>query len=82
MSFSNKQDTTKDQEKGPLGQPLVLGVRREGIVAESMGEGVKGIEKWKIGKFIGGGAEGMVYKALNVSNGVLSAVKKVHFYKE
>ena len=38
----------------------------------------RGIEKWKIGKMIGGGGSGRVYKALNINNGILSAVKKIH----
>lgn len=42
----------------------------------------KGIEKWKIGKMIGGGGSGRVYKALNINNGILSAVKKIHLCEE
>jgi len=36
-----------------------------------------GIKKWKIGKMIGGGGSGRVHKALNITNGILSAVKKI-----
>jgi len=36
-----------------------------------------GIDKWKVGKMIGGGGSGRVYKALNITNGILSAVKKI-----
>ena len=38
MSLSIKQESKELLEIGPMGQPLVLGVRREGIVAEEMGE--------------------------------------------
>jgi hypothetical protein len=36
-----------------------------------------GIKKWKIGKLLGGGTSGSVYKALNIQTGVLAAVKKI-----
>lgn len=37
------------------------------------------MNKWKIGKLLGGGASGSVYKALNIQTGVLAAVKKIIF---
>ena len=58
--------------------PLLLEKRKNGIVEENLGQENKGIEKWKIGKLIGGGASGHVFKALNINNGILSAVKKIH----
>ena len=41
-----------------------------------------GIKKWKIGKLIGGGASGSVFKALNIKTGVLAAVKKIVYSNE
>jgi hypothetical protein len=41
-----------------------------------------GIKKWKVGKLLGGGASGSVYKALNTKTGVLAAVKKIIFQNE
>lgn len=41
-----------------------------------------GIKKWKIGKLIGGGASGSVYRALNIKTGVLAAVKKIIYLNE
>jgi serine/threonine protein kinase len=59
--------------------PLLLEKRKNGIVEENLGQENKGIEKWKIGKLIGGGASGHVFKAINISNGILAAMKKIHF---
>ena len=58
--------------------PLLLEKRKEGIVVDNLVSKDKGIEKWKVGKMIGGGGSGRVYKALNINNGMLSAVKKIH----
>ena len=41
-----------------------------------------GVNNWKIGKFLGGGTFGRVYKAMNVKTGTLAAVKKIVFLKE
>lgn len=41
-----------------------------------------GIKKWKVGKLLGGGASGSVYKALNIKTGVLAAVKKIIYLNE
>ncbi len=41
-----------------------------------------GIKKWKIGKLLGGGTSGSVYKALNIQTGVLAAVKKIIYLNE
>ncbi len=41
-----------------------------------------GIKKWKIGKLLGGGTSGSVYKALNIKTGVLAAVKKIIYLNE
>jgi serine/threonine protein kinase len=64
------------------GVPLLLEKRKGGIVEDNLVGRERGIEKWKIGKMIGGGASGRVYKALNVNNGILSAVKKIHLCEE
>lgn len=58
--------------------PLLLEKRKNGIVEDNLVSKDKGIEKWKMGKMIGGGGSGRVYKALNINNGILSAVKKIH----
>lgn len=62
--------------------PLLLEKRKQGIVEDNLVSKDKGIEKWKIGKMIGGGGSGRVYKALNINNGILSAVKKIHLCEE
>lgn len=62
--------------------PLLLEKRKNGIVEDNLVSKDKGIEKWKIGKMIGGGGSGRVYKALNINNGILSAVKKIHLCEE
>jgi hypothetical protein len=36
-----------------------------------------GVKKWKIGKILGAGSGGNVFKALNIKTGVLAAVKKI-----
>jgi hypothetical protein len=37
-----------------------------------------GIDKWRIGRMISGGGSGRVYRALNLTTGILAAVKKIH----
>ena len=43
-----------------------------------MDEKYTGLEKWKIGKMIGGGGTSRVHRSLNIQTGCLYAVKKVH----
>lgn len=62
--------------------PLLLEVRKNGIVGDNLVPKDMGIAKWKIGKMIGGGGSGRVYKALNITTGMLSAVKKIHLCEE
>ena len=57
--------------------PLLLEIRKNGIVGDNLVSKDMGINKWKIGKMIGGGGSGRVYKALNITNGILSAVKEI-----
>ena len=79
-----KTEILKDSANGKEGLsimesvPLLLEKRKEGIVEDNLVSKDRGIEKWKIGKMIGGGGSGRVYKALNINNGILSAVKKIH----
>ena len=57
--------------------PLLLELRKKGIVGDNLESEEMGINKWKIGKMIGGGGSGRVHKALNIKSGILSAVKKI-----
>jgi hypothetical protein len=74
----------KEQESGSVMSniPLLLEVRKNGIVGDNLVPKDMGIAKWKIGKMIGGGGSGRVYKALNITTGMLSAVKKIHLCEE
>ena len=58
--------------------PLVLEKRKEGIAEDNMVVKEVGMEKWRVGKMIGGGGSGRVYRTLNIQTGCLYAVKKVH----
>lgn len=42
----------------------------------------QGVRKWKIGKILGRGSGGNVFKALNTKTGVLAAVKKITYSAE
>lgn len=76
--------TNKGEDKASVMEniPLLLEMRKNGIVGDNLVSEDRGIEKWRIGKMIGGGGSGRVYRALNVTNGILSAVKKIHLCEE
>ena len=57
---------------------LLLDKRQEGICEDNMEEKDIGLKKWRIGKMIGSGGTGRVYRAMNIQTGCLYAVKKVH----
>lgn len=78
---SGKQTTTTTSSNKPsmIGNvPLLLEKRKEGIIEDNMDEKFTGLDKWRIGKMIGGGGSSRVYRALNIQTGCLYAVKKVH----
>ena len=78
--LSGKQTTTTTSGKPfSIGNvPLLLEKRKDGIIADNMDDKYTGLDKWRIGKMIGGGGTSRVYRALNIQTGCLYAVKKVH----